>query len=640
MDFASQLASKPWNLAPVPDPVSPASRMMGAEERRALWWLGREALGEGAIVDVGAFLGAGTFCLAEGASSSPRARNRPGPIIHAFDSFTADEDYLVEALCRDARPAVAGDSYLDLFLERIAPHGPLVKPVQGPLRHATWNEGPIDLLCLGMTNDAQTHAHLAGTMFPSLVPGRSVVVQRDYYHCWHPSIHITMEYLADEFRLVDDRIEFQSAAWLLQRSIPAEKLLRVAHRKFEPDEELSLLDRVVSKASDRIRPMMEVTRAWHMHLRGAHVDALVALRSLRYRHGRPTGAELWRRQSRQVERHVTGALGVAPEKMPWPEAESSWPERTVHDFTVAAMKVHTERGCWGDRHAIPSSRRGRWPDFLVIGAQKAGTTWLYRNLQFHPEVWLPPIKELNYLNQRFAPQPDDWYGAKRLRDAEQIRHAWPPAAEPTDAELRRARALEACAVRHLDETGYRTIFGCAHPDQVCGEFTPDYCLLPREAIRHVARRQPALRALLILRDPVDRALSQLAMDFADGRIPDPSCGVCDHDMDSAIARSHYRPMIDRWQSMLPPGALHLLCYEDIRDEPLAFLDRVCRIIGVMPDERLFPACGTAVFRGRPTVVHADAISRLQSRLSHVYGEIRDVAPDIAKRWDASRNRRP
>ena len=38
------------------------------------------------------------------------------------------------------------------------------------------------------------------------------------------------------------------------------------------------------------------------------------------------------------------------------------------------------------------------PDFLCIGAQKSGTSWLDANLRFHPELWLPPAKELHYFD--------------------------------------------------------------------------------------------------------------------------------------------------------------------------------------------------------------------------------------------------
>jgi hypothetical protein len=39
------------------------------------------------------------------------------------------------------------------------------------------------------------------------------------------------------------------------------------------------------------------------------------------------------------------------------------------------------------------------PDFLCIGAQKAGTRWLYDQVAAHPGAWLPPIKELHFFNR-------------------------------------------------------------------------------------------------------------------------------------------------------------------------------------------------------------------------------------------------
>jgi hypothetical protein len=41
----------------------------------------------------------------------------------------------------------------------------------------------------------------------------------------------------------------------------------------------------------------------------------------------------------------------------------------------------------------------RGPDFLIIGAQRAGTTWVYRLLRRHPALWLPSVKELHYFDQ-------------------------------------------------------------------------------------------------------------------------------------------------------------------------------------------------------------------------------------------------
>ena len=45
------------------------------------------------------------------------------------------------------------------------------------------------------------------------------------------------------------------------------------------------------------------------------------------------------------------------------------------------------------------SEKPRDPDFLVIGAYRAGTTWLHRVLRQHPALWLPPGKELHYFDK-------------------------------------------------------------------------------------------------------------------------------------------------------------------------------------------------------------------------------------------------
>src|SRR5881296_3927906 len=39
------------------------------------------------------------------------------------------------------------------------------------------------------------------------------------------------------------------------------------------------------------------------------------------------------------------------------------------------------------------------PDFICVGPQKGGTSWLYQQLESHPDFWMPPIKELHYFDK-------------------------------------------------------------------------------------------------------------------------------------------------------------------------------------------------------------------------------------------------
>ena len=58
---------------------------------------------------------------------------------------------------------------------------------------------------------------------------------------------------------------------------------------------------------------------------------------------------------------------------------------------------------------------GAGPDFICIGAQKAGTTWLYWQLAAHPDFWMPPRKEIHYFNER-GNRPIKMCGARGTRE--------------------------------------------------------------------------------------------------------------------------------------------------------------------------------------------------------------------------------
>jgi hypothetical protein len=630
----SRLSAKPWNAAGVaPSTLDTAIGMIGPEERRALWWLAREVLRDGAIVDAGSFLGASTFCLAAGAAASPHAAERKGPIVHAFDHFKAIDAYVAETISRQVRPTAPGDSYLDLFMAQVEPHASIIRAVPGDFLQARWDEGPIDLLFVDVAKSEALNAHVVGTMFPHLVPARSVVVQQDFHHCWHPAIHVAMEFFADEFELVDELVEHQSRVWLLAREIPEEKIRRIAGRELSADERIALLDRLVEKSSARCRPMMEVTRAWQRFLDGDLDGAAADIASLRSRFDLAKVADLWARQALEVESHL--GRGVTP------SAERVEPSRpraagaVEGDHAAAAAEVRRRRRFLLGAHSA-AQVEGRFPDFLVIGAQKSGTTWLHGNLLYHPEVWLPPVKEINYLNQRFAPSASGWEGTGRVRQAQEVKRYFESLPELRGVQVSRARAVELCSRLELDEDGYRSIFACADPDQVCGEVSPEYCMLPREAIRHIVAQRPAIRVILVVRDPVERAVSNMTMAFRLGYGPDPAIAVPDADLGVFTTRSNYPAMIARWRSLLPAGSLHILAYDDLRDSPGQFLREVCRILGVLPDLRLFPRRHELIGAGEPTQVHPGVLAEFEHRLAFVYEEMRELTPAIAARWQERR----
>ena len=100
------------------------------------------------------------------------------------------------------------------------------------------------------------------------------------------------------------------------------------------------------------------------------------------------------------------------------------------------------------------------PHFICIGTQKGGTTYLHGLLDKHPQVFLSSPKELHYFSLNYL-KGIDWYSS---------------------------------------------FFDCAKSSQICGEFTPYYLFHPLAPSR-INKVLPAVKILILLRDPVERAVS-------------------------------------------------------------------------------------------------------------------------------------
>jgi hypothetical protein len=265
---------KPWNDIDVPEEIYAPRGMIGAEERRALYWAGRDWFtGTGAIVDAGAYVGASAFCLAAGVAANPKIR-RKDPRIHSFDYFRVIDDYVAEHISRDFRPVTAGESYFDIFLRQLRPYEGLVRAVPGDFMETRWNGGAIEVLFIDIAKTQPLNSHLIREFFPHLMPGRSLVIQQDFYHCWHPHIHITMEVLAPYFEILDEHVEYQSRLYLCTNAIPPAALAEAAEFAYSKSERLALLDSLSRKEIGHMRAMVDVVKLWQLVLDGhsAEVD--------------------------------------------------------------------------------------------------------------------------------------------------------------------------------------------------------------------------------------------------------------------------------------------------------------------------------------------------------------------------------
>lgn len=157
---------------------------------------------------------------------------------------------------------------------------------------------------------------------------------------------------------------------------------------------------------------------------------------------------------------------------------------------------------------------------IGAGAQKAGTSWLFRHLAEDPDVYASPIKELHFF--------DAWLGPRRLavfdrsygEKAAQMRRPLPRLAAP-----RMSRAVIERAEMSEDRMAYLRYFAArVRRERFLLEFTPGYSLLDERgwsrARRFLERAGLTVRPIFLMRDPVERHMSALRMQQRKGLIAD------------------------------------------------------------------------------------------------------------------------
>ncbi len=274
----------------------------------------------------------------------------------------------------------------------------------------------------------------------------------------------------------------------------------------------------------------------------------------------------------------------------------------------------------------------RYPDFLGIGAQKAGTTWLHENLRRHPEIWLPPVKELQYFNQLYLQRDRRWMLAHRRRHGIRAltHHIDQVPREKWNYRLigRLADIIDA----EVSDEWYGSIFALAKPSQACGEVTPHYSLLPDDGIQHIVRLAPEVKIMLSLRDPIERNWSHIRM------IATSKPGEREPDLmriaafPDVMTRANYPAIISRWAQFVPEQRMLILFMDDILAQPLKLMADVCRFLGVEFEDDIFPRLEKPAHVGEKMDMPPELYELLKEQLHPTYVEMSKLFPEVAGRW--------
>ena len=214
-------------------------------------------------------------------------------------------------------------------------------------------------------------------------------------------------------------------------------------------------------------------------------------------------------------------------------------------------------------------------DFIGIGAQKSGTSWIYACLYEHHDI-CAPVKEIHFFSRPRFSQGQAWYE------------------------------------KH---------FSNCQSDRLRGEFSTSY-LYSSESASRIAQMYPQTKIIAVLRNPVDRAYSQYRnaikageigkdMEFDDYVEKEPSC----------LEQGLYVSQLNQYYKNFPAAQILVMIYEDISKDSAAFMREIYSFLGV--DSTFVPPS----LEKRVNVARTPKAVWLERVVHHVAESLRKVGLD-------------
>jgi hypothetical protein len=263
------------------------------------------------------------------------------------------------------------------------------------------------------------------------------------------------------------------------------------------------------------------------------------------------------------------------------------PERVARPRQAVPRRPRQRRPWWrkpGWLYRRLTARRRPLPDFLIIGAQRCGTTSTYEYLIQHPRILAAWRKEVRFF----------------------------------DAPPNYARG----------EAWYRAHFPRRRPGALTGEATPSYMFRPGAAAR-MARHVPDARLIALLRDPVDRAISHYHLQVRRGLEPRMLEQAIDEQprersrrtwgSASYLVRGLYAEQIEDILRVFPRDRLLVLASADLFARPAETVSRIFAFLGL-------PACavdisaqlGAGAYEPAPAPVRARLVEFFRPHNERLY----------------------
>jgi hypothetical protein len=257
----------------------------------------------------------------------------------------------------------------------------------------------------------------------------------------------------------------------------------------------------------------------------------------------------------------------------------------------------------------PDGDRVSGPDFLVIGAARAGTTWLKKRLAEHPQVFILS-GEHHYFSQSCHMAPETYVArfsgshARFLRPGTNAKHFARPAG------------------------------------RLYGEKSTTYLSMPDAQIELCATLFPAVKVICMVRDPVQRVWSHLKHLAASGGMPLDRMAEAPPwaHVDELIRQCRYEEHLVRWATHLDPRQILLVDFTRLEREAAGAYGEVLSHIGA--DAPAFSVDPEQINATRPDDIPGELADRLRAALDGERFDLPHLREAMVRAAGAGRRDRP
>lgn len=279
--------------------------------------------------------------------------------------------------------------------------------------------------------------------------------------------------------------------------------------------------------------------------------------------------------------------------------------------------------------------------FLGVGPEKTGTTWLHEMLSTHPQLGLPPYKELSFFWQdRDFPREtvfdrftkDSWhhkryrrYAFNRLKSA--VRN-------PRYTFRNRNRVVWDLnyLLKTHDEDWYLSLFDF-DPEKIAGEISPQYFFLGQEQVEKVRRVCPDARIIITLREPRAWIWSWVRM-MVKKEGYDPLGPEAVKFVDGKIASASFSKALKTWRSVYPEDQVDVFFYEDLCNEPWELYERICAFLAIKPEAQVRERVHKRVNAGNTIDIPANLRQRIEDGWRDDVRELEQLLGRLPEEWKA------